>query len=45
MKIAFLTLLAIASVGLTACDDTWRGVGRDTSEVGQEIQRSAGPNR
>lgn len=42
MKFAFLTLLAIASVGLAACDDTWQGVGQDTEDVGQEIQRSSG---
>lgn len=44
MKIAFLALLAITTIGLSACDDTWRGVGRDTQEVGQEIQRSSGTN-
>ena len=42
MKFAFITLLAIASIGLSACDDTWAGVGRDTQDVGREIQNSSG---
>lgn len=45
MKITSLALIALMGVSLSACANTWAGVGQDTQNVGANIEQSAGSNR
>ena len=45
MKFSLALLLgAIALTSLTACNDTWNGMGKDVEDAGQEVQASSGVN-
>ncbi len=37
VKLALIAL-ALCSVTLTACENTWRGAGRDVENAGEEMQ-------
>ena len=49
MTLSFLTrttlcMVLVANLGLTACSNTWRGIGEDTEHAGKNIKDSAGPS-
>jgi len=41
-NLLILTLAAIATLGLTACGNTWHGAGQDVENMGEEMQDSSG---
>lgn len=45
MKLPLALLLGLLTITtLSACNDTWNGMGRDVEDAGQEVQKSSGIN-
>lgn len=38
-KTALILGALLCTMGVTACENTWRGAGRDTEKVGETMQR------